>query len=147
MSFPFHTNDIHSTLNLISTIIASLHRTITSATHTHFQSLVQELQALQRSLTEIDALAGDETQIPEISALKFASCGCKETLERFWERLRPFEDVLGEGAGKRDAKGAWKKTPRMVRWELLVRKEVPELRTYLVAHVGSLNLRLSTALL
>lgn len=61
--------------------------------------------------------------------------------------VRPFEDLLGEGAGKRDAKGAWKKTPRMVRWELLVRKEVPELRTYLVAHVGSLNLRLSTALL
>lgn len=102
---------------------------------------------MQRSLTEIDALAGDEVQIPEISALKFASCGCKETLERFWERLRPFEDVLGECSGKRDAKGAWKKAPRMVRWELLVRKEVPELRTYLVAHVGSLNLRLSTALL
>jgi hypothetical protein len=147
MSFPFHTNDIRSTLNLITTIITFLHRTFTSASHTQFQSLVQELQALQRSLTEIDALAGDETQIPEISALRFASCGCRETLERFWERLRPFEDVLGEGVGKRDAKGAWKKAPRMVRWELLVRKEVPELRTYLVAHVGSLNLRLSTALL
>lgn len=35
----------------------------------------------------------------------------------------------------------------MVRWELLVRKKVPELRTYLVAHIGSLGLRLSTALL
>jgi hypothetical protein len=30
---------------------------------------------------------------------------------------------------------------------LLIKKDVPELRSYLVAHVGSLNLRLSTALL
>jgi hypothetical protein len=88
------------------------------------------LQALQRALAEIDCLTGDEIQIPEIAALKFASCRCQETLERFWEKLGPFEDSLGEGVGKRDGKAAWKKAPRMVRWELLVRKEVPELRAY-----------------
>jgi hypothetical protein len=44
-------------------------------------------------------------------------------LERFWETVRPLEESLGEG------RGVWKAALRMVRWELLVKKEVPELRT------------------
>jgi hypothetical protein len=66
-------------------------------------------------------------------------------LRRFYEKIQPFEDSLSVAAGK--DRGKAKKVPRMVRWELLVRKEIPELRSYLVAHVGSLNLRLSTDLL
>jgi len=37
--------------------------------------------------------------------------------------------------------------PRMVRWELLLKKDIPEFRSYWVAHVGSLALRLNTAML
>jgi len=45
-------------------------------------------------------LTKEASQIPEICAPKFASCGCRETLERFWERARLLEESLGVGSVK-----------------------------------------------
>jgi hypothetical protein len=95
------------------------------------------------ALSEIASLASAQNQVPEIAALKFAACNCGTALERFHEKIRPFEESLGIAT----TKDKWKASPRMVRWELLIKKDVPELRTYLVAHVGDLNMRLSTAIL
>ncbi|TAQ86636.1 hypothetical protein B7494_g5061 [Chlorociboria aeruginascens] len=80
---------------------------------------------------------------PEIVALKFAACLCTDTLERFHERFKPFDDSLGVGSHTSRLKAVL----RMVRWELPVKKDIPEFRSYLVVHVGSLNLRLSTTML
>jgi hypothetical protein len=100
---------------LPTNIITSLRHTQGSASH--FQELELELQTLRRALIEIDMLTKEASQIPEICAPKFASCGCRETLERFWERARLLEESLGWGV--------WKAARKMTRWEFLVKKEVP----------------------
>ncbi|KAF8857769.1 hypothetical protein BDZ45DRAFT_674515 [Acephala macrosclerotiorum] len=140
-SFGWSAGDIISTITLVNRIRQSI-----SGAHDareHFQELDSELQALSRALDEISDLTRMPGQVPEIEALKFASCLCCDTLQRFYDKIRPFEESLG----KASAKSRIKASPRMVRWELLIRKDVPEVRSYLVAHVGSLQLRLSTALL
>jgi hypothetical protein len=140
-SFGWSAGDIVATLLLVNRVITCI-----SGAHNardHFQELLSELRGLSRALDEISKLTQVPGQTPEIQALKFAACSCRETLQRFYEKIRPFEDSLGVASRQSKVKAV----PRMVRWELLIKKDVPELRTYLVAHVGSLNLRLSTALL
>jgi hypothetical protein len=140
-AFGWSAGDIVATISLVNRVIECI-----SGAHNardHFQELLSELQALSRALHEISELTRIPGQTPEIQALKFASCSCGDTLQRFYEKIRPFEDSLEAASTKSKLKAA----PRMVRWELLTKKDVPELRSYLVAHVGALNLRLSTALL
>lgn len=140
-SFGWSAGDIVATIALVNRLITCI-----GGAHNardHFQELLSELQGLSRALDELSQLTQIPGQIPEIQALKFAACSCGETLQRFYEKIQPFEDSLG--AVPRQSKV--KAVPRMVRWELLIKKDVPELRIYLVARVGSLNLRLSTALL
>lgn len=140
-SFGWSAGDIVATITLVSRVIQCMRGA--HGAREHFQELVSELQGLSKALHEISELAKMPGQIPEIQALKFASCLCNETLQRFYEKIRPFEGSLGAASTKSKLQAA----PRMVRWELLVKKEVPELRSYIAAHVGSLNLRLTTALL
>jgi hypothetical protein len=140
-SFGWSAGDIITTITLVNRIRQCLSGA--NDAREHFQELDAELKGLSRSLEEISALSQMPEQIPEIEALKFASCLCYEALRSFYGKIRPFEDSLGKATTISKIKAS----PRMVRWELLMRKDVPELRSYLVAHVGSLNLRLSTALL
>jgi hypothetical protein len=141
MSFGWSAGDIFAAINLVNKIIKSVGNT--GGAREHFQELESELGGLLRALNEIAELANLPGQIPEIMSLKFSACLCEETLKRFFEKIKPFDDTLGAASRASKLKAA----PRMVRWELLVKKDVPEFRSYLVAHVGSLNLRLSTAML
>lgn len=143
MSFGWSAGDIVSAINLVNRITKSVNNA--GGAREHFQELESELLSLSRALNEISALTSEPRQIPEIVALKFAACLCEDTLKRFYEKIKLFDSTLGVAAGSRT--GKVKAVPRMVRWELLVKKDIPELRSYLVAHVGSLNLRLNTALL
>jgi hypothetical protein len=140
-SFGWSAGDIVAIINLINSIVQCIGGA--HSARDHFQELLSELQALSRALHEISELTKVPEKLHEIQALKFASCSCAEPLQRFYEKVRPFEDSLGLASTRSKLKA----TPRMIRWELLVRKEDPELRSYLVAHVGSINLRLSTILL
>jgi hypothetical protein len=128
--------DLLSAISLVDKIINCVSNT--GGAREHFQELDSELRSLLRALCEISDLTKVLGQIPEIVA-----CRCEETLKRFFEKIKPFDESLGETSQRSKSKAA----PRMVRWELLVKKVIPELRTYLVAQVGSLNLRLSIALL
>jgi hypothetical protein len=141
MSFGWSAGDIVSAIKLVNKIITCVNNA--GGAREHFQELDSELGGLLRALSEISDLASAPDQLPEIVALKFAACLCEDTLKRFYEKIKPFNDSLGIGSRKSKARAA----PRMVRWELLTKKDIPELRTYLAAHVGSLNVRLNTALL
>ncbi|TVY17790.1 Protein VTS1 [Lachnellula arida] len=141
MSFGWSAGDIVAAISLVNKITKSV--SSAGGARDHFQELETELKGLSRALCEISDLANAPDQIPEIVALKFAACLCEDTLKRFYEKILPFDESLGSGSKTSRLKA----TPRMVRWELLVKKDVPEFRTYLVAHVGSLNLRLNTVLL
>lgn len=141
MSFGWSVGDVIAAIQLTTKVITSL--SDANGSRTHFQELESELNGLQTALLDISDLTSCPEQIPEITALKFASCACGETIQRFYEKIKPFEEDLGVASKIRKLKAA----PRMVRWELLMRKDVPELQTYLAARAGSLNFRLSTALL
>ena len=140
MSFGWSAGDIFAAIKVVNQIVSCIRNT--GGAREHFQELVTELHGLEQALTEIANLTGSSEHIPEIEALKFASSNCGDTLQRFYGKIRPFEESLGN-----TTRSKWKATPRMVRWELLVKKDIPELRTYLVAHVGYLNMRLSTIIL
>ena len=141
MSFGWSAGDVVAAAKLINDIVSCI-RDVGGARE-HFRELVTELQGLKKALDEINELATSSREIPEISALKFASAACGDTLQRFYDKIKPFKQSLGSAS----TKGKVRAAPRMVRWELLLKKEIPELRSYLVAHVGYLNLQLSTALL
>ncbi|PMD29355.1 hypothetical protein L207DRAFT_445554 [Hyaloscypha variabilis F] len=141
MSFGWSAGDIWAAIQLLNRIISSVNNI--GGSRDNFQELQTELEGLRRALHEISQLASQPGQIPEIVALKFAACLCEDTLKRFFEKIKPFDEALGLGTKVPKLRVA----PRMVRWELLVKKDIPEFRCYLVAHVGSLNLRLNTALL
>jgi len=141
MSFGWSAGDIVSAINLVNNIISCL--SDTGGARDQFQELESELRSLLRALHEISDLASVPGQIPEIVALKFAACLCEDVLKRFYDKIKPFDKSLS--AASRISRG--RAAPRMVRWELVLKKDLPELRTYLVAHVGSLNLRLGTAIL
>jgi hypothetical protein len=92
-SFGWSAGDIIAAINLVNRIRQCLCGA--NDAREHFQELDAELQGLSRSLDEISALSHMPGQIPEIEALKFASCLCYETLQRFYTKIRPFEDALG----------------------------------------------------
>jgi hypothetical protein len=139
MSFGWSAGDVIAAIDLVIKIIKSVDSA--GGAREHFQELQSELSALMRALNEISDLTSLPGQIPEIVALKFAACLCEDTLKRFYQKIKPFDATLGGQSQSSKLSAA----PRMVRWELLVRKEIPEFRSYLVAYAGSLNLRLSTA--
>jgi hypothetical protein len=141
MAFGWSAGDVVSTIKLVKNIISCVQNI--GGAREHFQELFTELQGLEKALSQISVLTATSQQVPEIAALKFASCNCEGTLQRFYEKIKPFEESLGSTSTQRKLRAS----PRMVRWELLVKKDIPELRSYLVAHVGYLNMQLSTALL
>jgi hypothetical protein len=140
MSFGWSAGDIIAAINLVNKIIKSVGNT--GGAREHFQELESELRGFLKALNEIAELASMPGQIPEILALKYAACLCEDTLKRFYDKIKHLDAALGAASGASKLKAA----PRMVRWELL-KKDVPEFRSYLVAHVGALNLWLSTAAL
>lgn len=139
MSFGWSAGDVFEAINLVVRVINSF-RAVDGA-RGNFQELEEELNGLRKSLENINSLSLAYPQEPEIKALESVSCSCVETLNRFAKRIEPFQASLGEGSKRTKLRAA----PRMVRWELLVKKDIPELRTYIVAHVGNLNLQLNTA--
>lgn len=140
MSFGWSAGDIVAAIKLTSQVITSVQSV--GGARDSFQELVSELHGLSRALNEIADLAATSPDVREIVALKFASCNCGGSLERFLERIRPFDASLGTNSTSR-----LKAAPRMVRWELLIKKDIPELRTCLAAHVGYINMRLGTTIL
>lgn len=141
MSFGWSAGDIVSAIKLVNKIVQCVGNI--GGSREHFQELSSELHGLLRALDEISKLTRIHDQIPDISSLKFSACLCGDTLNTFLKKIEPFDTCLAASSTKMRLKAA----PKIVGWELLVRKDIPELRSNLVAHVGTLNLRLNTVLL
>lgn len=139
MSFGWSAGDVAGAVKVIHSIVKSLRNT--SGAREQFQELETELFGLKRALRRIDSLAQLTSPPREIQALKFVSLYCVETLQRFHDKIKPFEDSLGSQSQMK----RWRAAPSMVIWELFLKKDLPELRQYLMAHVGYLNLELSAA--
>ncbi|KAI9879741.1 MAG: hypothetical protein M1830_007366 [Pleopsidium flavum] len=139
MSFGFSVGDFVAAGKLIASIISGLRSVGGSASE--YQELERELHGLQRALSEIEHLRGTQEQQISINAIKCAALNCQYVLEEFAEKVTKYKKSLGFG----ERAGKLRKLERKARWRLEMKDAVLKLRAYLIAHVGSINMRLMTS--
>lgn len=136
MSFGFSVGDFLAAGRLIKDVIIILR---TSARSEH-QELILELHGLQRALHQIEHLKAPPEQHISVNSIKVAALMCTHVLDEFAAKLRRFETLMGlQRKGHKIE--LWK---QKLRWGFTMEDEVRNLRAYLAAHVGSLNMRLVT---
>ncbi|KAJ5702298.1 hypothetical protein N7488_009846 [Penicillium malachiteum] len=109
MSFGWSAGDVAGAVKLIHSIVSSLRNT--SGAREQFQELESELFGLERALKRIDSLTQPASSLNEIQALKFVSLHCVDSLQRFHNKIKPFENSLGSQSQISRVQAA----PRMVR--------------------------------
>lgn len=139
MSFGFSVGDFVTIGILISDIVRSL-QTIGGAA-SEYQELVCELRGLRSVLDIIAQLKGASHQISTIDGLKLAALNCQFVLDDFRTKLRKYKASLEAGSSK----GVLRDGAAKIRWSLMMKKDVQDLRAYLSGHTSSLNMRLSIA--
>ncbi|MCJ1261586.1 hypothetical protein MMC22_001451 [Lobaria immixta] len=138
MSFGFSVGDFITVATLIKTIVSALRTTSTAEYH----ELLLELHGLQRALNEIERLNGPPSQEPAINAVKVAALMCQYPLNDFASKLKKYKGL--DHNIKADDGGGMKTWRLKLQWGFTMEEEVQKLRAYLIAHVGSLNMRLTT---
>ena len=140
MSFDFSVGDFITVGKLVQDIISSLRASSIS----EYNELILELHGLQRALNEIEHLKCHPSQEPAITGIKVAALMCQYALDEFASKLKRFESLgLGQ-AGHASKFEKVKMLGTKLRWGFCMKEEVTKIRGYLVAHVGSLNMRLIT---
>ena len=138
MSFGFSVGDFLAAITLINDIVICLKASGGSASE--YQELMLELDGLRLALTRIEHLKGSAKQTPAINSIKVAALNCKFVLDSFLTKLKTYDKSLEYGKTRGWAIDSAKK----IKWELAMKTDVQELRTYLMMHASSLNIRLST---
>jgi hypothetical protein len=140
MSFGFSVGDFLATAELVKSIVSSLR----NASASSYQELVLELHGLQRALHEIEHLKCPPDQEGAVNSEKVAALMCQHPLKEFATEIKKYER-LGPGCIREiigtDKLKLW---GRKVQWGLQADEKVKNLRAYIAAHVGSLNMRLIT---
>ena len=140
MSFGFSVGDFIAVGSLIRNIVSSLRASSIS----EYRELILELHNLQLALNEVEHLKCHPSQEPAVSAIKVAALVCQYPLDEFAGKLKKFDSLFisnGANVSKTDRVKMWGKK---LRWGFCMKEEVIRLRSYLVVHVGSLNMRLIT---
>jgi hypothetical protein len=138
MSFGFSVGDFIAAATLIKDVISALNGTATL----EYRELELELHGLQRALVEIEHLQPGTGQEAAVNAVKVAALMCWYPLEEFHTKLKRYERLSDHGPQKKlELVKGW---GRKVQWNLSLPDEVQKLRAYIAAHVGSLNMRLTT---
>ena len=138
MSFGFSVGDFIAAGILIKDIVSALQISST----TEHQELLLELYGLQRALNEIEHLKAAPRQETEVNAVKVAALTCQYRLHDFAEKLNKYESLghISKASCAEKAK-LWR---LKLQWGFSMEAEVQSLRAYLIAHVGYLNMRLTT---
>ena len=138
MSFGFSVGDFVAATKLITDICSCLRSSSTSG----HQELVVELHNLKRALDEIEHLECIPEQIAAVTAVKVAALTCRFPLDQFATKMRKFECLEKQETLSRPQRmNLWK---LRLEWGFTMDEEAQRFRTYLMAHVGSLNMRLTT---
>ena len=140
MSFGFSVGDFLTVGKLVADIVTSLR----SASIAEYRELICELHGLQRALHEIEHLKHTSSQEAAVNGIKVAALMCQYPLDEFAARLKKFERLGIAGGGTRSRLETMKIWSRKLQWGFCMKEEVEKLRTYIVVHVGSLNMRLIT---
>jgi hypothetical protein len=137
MSFGFSVGDFIAVAKLIKHITSI----VGHGPSEQYQSLSLELHALQRALHAIEHINAPTGREIAINSIKVAALMCQHPLEEFSAKLRKYA-VLDPSSSNRDDRVRLLTTK--VNWKLRMEDDVRNLRAYLIAHVGSLNMRLMT---
>ena len=140
MSFGFSVGDFLTVGKLVADIVTSLR----SASNAEYRELICELLGLQRALHEIEHLKCTSSQEAAINGIKVAALMCQYPLDEFGAKLKRFERLGIAGGKTRSRLETMKLWTRKLQWGFCMKEEVEKLRTYIVVHVGSLNMRLIT---
>lgn len=140
MSFGFSVSDFITVGKLIQHIVSSLRASSIS----EYRELIIELHGLQRALHEIEHLKCHSSQEPAVCGIKVAALMCQYPLDEFASKLKKFDSLITGKAGFVSGMDKVKMWGKKLRWGFYMEEEVMKLRAYLVAHVGSLNMRLIT---
>jgi hypothetical protein len=138
MSFGFSVGDFFSATILIKDIVTCLKASGGSASE--YQELMRELDGLQSALTGIEHLKANPEQMPTVNGIKVAALNCQYILRDFLTKLETYEKSLTTGKTRGWAVDSTKK----IKYEFVTKTEVQNLRTYLMMHTNSLNMRLLT---
>jgi hypothetical protein len=136
MSFGFSVGDFLAAGRLVRDIVTILR---TSA-RAEYQELILELYGLERALSQIERLKAPPGHEYAVNSVKVAALMCIHVLDGFAGKLKRFE-VFSSQQTKAGRLRIWKEK---LRWGFTMADEVRDLRAYLAAHVGSLNMRLVT---
>ena len=140
-SFGFRAGDFIAVATLIKNIKAALKDS--GGARDEYQELERELALLELALGAIKTLTGPPHRQGEITAIKLVALSCRRTLDDFYSSITKYDKSLSAESMPRRARTSL----RMVQWSLLMQADVTKLRSYLEAHVGSLNILISTELL
>ena len=136
MSFGFSAGDFVLAAKLITNVINSLRASSTS----EHRELTVELHNLERALNDIEHIESDAEQTTAMNAVKVTALTCRYPLEEFEEKLKKYVCLQEPSVmNVRQKAYLWKKK---LEWGFSMEEEAQRLRTYLIMHVGSLNMRL-----
>ena len=138
MSFGFSVGDFVNASILIRDIVRCLKASGGSASE--YQELVRELDGLQSALTGIEHLKASPKQVPTVNGIKVAALNCQYILRAFLTKLETYEKSLATG----NTRGWVADCAKKIKYELVTKGEVQNLRTYLMMHTNSLNIMLLT---
>ena len=139
MSFGFSAGDFLSAAILIKDIVKCLKSS--GGSTSEYQELMLELDGLQSALTKIEHLKGSAKQMQTIDGIKVVALSCKYVLSNFLEKLETYDKSLEYGK----TRGWVIDSAKKIKWELAMKTDVRNLRTYLLAHASNLKMMLSTA--
>ncbi|KAF2835247.1 hypothetical protein M501DRAFT_942486 [Patellaria atrata CBS 101060] len=139
MSFGFSVGDFIAVGKLIADITSSLQ----GSSVAEYRELILELHGLQRALREIEHLPCPPGREAVTNSIKVAALMCQYPLDEFAAKLKKFES-LTDAPEQTSRRATVKRIGDKVKWRFKMADEVSNLRAYLIAHVGSLNMRLMT---
>ena len=140
MAFSVSVGDFVTVGKLVADIVASLR----TDSIVEYRELISELHGLQRALHEIEHLKSTSSQQAAVNGIKAAALICKYPLDDFGAKLKRFERLGVDGGRVRSRLETMKLWTKKLHWGFCMKEEVEKLRTYIVVHVGSLNMRLVT---
>ena len=142
--FGFSVGDCISVCLLIKDMIKALD-TI-KGSKAEYQAVVGELWTLHWALLEVERLQNSAGQgrTKEVTALCASVGACRGCLEGFLQRIRRYEESLGENDGRGIA-NSWKGIKGKVSWALLRREDLTNFRAEINAHSMTINMMLITA--
>jgi hypothetical protein len=136
--FGFSVGDFVAAIGLVREVIGALGTASSSTTRYH--GLMFELFSLERALLEVKALKFDESNHPQLDALRCAATKCHGTIDGFLQQIKKYQPSLtARGSGLK-----WKDALRKVQWALFTDNDLERFRVEIHGHTGSIAILLLT---